>query len=136
MLPIVFFQGKWYYVDERLKQMRNIDNPNDFEYLEEGQIQFWRTNGTPVYELSDVEAPTFLQARQQGNLLGWNKYRGLSVTAFFKGGKIVLIETAPKGYLLSCGTTETGTRYEKKTSDVEEARGIVFIYLARMEALP
>jgi hypothetical protein len=36
-LPTIKFKGKTYYVDERLEQLRNVNNPHDFmsqdEYL-------------------------------------------------------------------------------------------------------
>jgi hypothetical protein len=33
-LPIVELEGKKYFVDLRLRQLRNVDNPHDFMSLE------------------------------------------------------------------------------------------------------
>lgn len=30
MLPVILYNGKKYFVDHRLKQMRNVANPSDY----------------------------------------------------------------------------------------------------------
>jgi len=37
-LPIVFVNGKRYYFDMKLKQIRNVDNPHDFIDLTDWDI--------------------------------------------------------------------------------------------------
>jgi len=34
-LPVVEYKGKRYFLDDRLKQIRNVDNPHDFADFEE-----------------------------------------------------------------------------------------------------
>ena len=37
-LPIVEYDGKKWFLDERLKQIRNIHNPHDFEDLNKDEV--------------------------------------------------------------------------------------------------
>jgi hypothetical protein len=37
-LPIVKIGRKRYYLDARLSQIRNVSNPNDFEFLNEVEV--------------------------------------------------------------------------------------------------
>ncbi len=46
MLPIVLYRGKKYFLDERLRQVRNVLNPHDFidfldlDYAPEELVRF------------------------------------------------------------------------------------------------
>lgn len=47
ILPIIKAQdGKTYFVDERLKQLRNVQNPHDFIDFKEGEFQVFMTIAT------------------------------------------------------------------------------------------
>jgi len=35
--------GKEYFIDERLSQIRNVDNPHDYEEVSPELIHFWNT---------------------------------------------------------------------------------------------
>ena len=35
--------GKEYFIDERLSQIRNVDNPHDYEDVSPELIHFWNT---------------------------------------------------------------------------------------------
>jgi hypothetical protein len=37
-LPIVSIKGKKYYLDQRLKQIRNINNPHDYKDLTDKEL--------------------------------------------------------------------------------------------------
>jgi len=41
-LPIVKYEGKQYYFDERLKQIRNIKNPHDYQDLNEFEMEYFK----------------------------------------------------------------------------------------------
>ena len=42
MLPRVLIGETWYFIDQRLKQFRNVDDPHDFEDANEELIEsFW-----------------------------------------------------------------------------------------------
>jgi hypothetical protein len=47
ILPIIKGEnGKTYFVDERLKQLRNVQNPHDFIDFKEGEFQVFMTIAT------------------------------------------------------------------------------------------
>jgi len=47
ILPIIKGEnGKTYFVDERLKQLRNVKNPHDFIDFKEGEFQVFITIAT------------------------------------------------------------------------------------------
>ncbi len=37
-LPIVEYEGKRWFLDERLRQLRNIDNPHDYRDLDKDEL--------------------------------------------------------------------------------------------------
>ena len=41
MLPVIRIEGKDYFVDKRLSQIRNIINPHDFEDVSPELIDYW-----------------------------------------------------------------------------------------------
>lgn len=41
-LPIVTIKGKRYFVDVRLDELRNVDNPHDRESAEGMSVSFWQ----------------------------------------------------------------------------------------------
>jgi len=41
MLPIVHYEGKLWFLDERLKQLRNVQNPHDFIDLNDFEIDYF-----------------------------------------------------------------------------------------------
>lgn len=42
MLPVVRHERKLWFLDERLKQLRNIRNPNDFVNLNDFEIEYFK----------------------------------------------------------------------------------------------
>ena len=38
MLPVVRYEGKLWFLDERLKQLRNVQNPHDFINLNDFEV--------------------------------------------------------------------------------------------------
>lgn len=44
-LPVVKLGGKRYYVDERLREIRNVENPHDAEPVSRALIEYWRERG-------------------------------------------------------------------------------------------
>jgi len=44
-LPIVNIGGQRFYVDERLGEIRNVNDPSDSEKIEEGMIELWQKWG-------------------------------------------------------------------------------------------
>jgi len=43
-LPTIKIDNEVYYIDKRLSQIRNINNPNDFENVSLELINFWQEN--------------------------------------------------------------------------------------------
>ena len=41
-LPIVEYKGKRWFFDERLRQIRNVVNPYDYEDLDEIGVEYFR----------------------------------------------------------------------------------------------
>ena len=44
-LPIITISGKRYYIDERLRQIREVGNPSNYENLSIELIMFWVEHG-------------------------------------------------------------------------------------------
>lgn len=44
-LPIINLGYGRFYVDERLGQIRNVNNPHDYESVPTEVIQHWKSNG-------------------------------------------------------------------------------------------
>ncbi len=42
MLPIVTYQRKRWFFDERLRQLRNMENPHDWMDLNEFEMEYFR----------------------------------------------------------------------------------------------
>ena len=42
MLPVVHFERKLWFFDERLRQLRNLWNPHDFISLNEFEIEYFK----------------------------------------------------------------------------------------------
>ena len=42
MLPVVRYERKLWFLDERLRQLRNVRNPHDFLDLNEVEIDYFR----------------------------------------------------------------------------------------------
>ena len=42
MLPVVRYERKLWFFDERLRQLRNIRNPHDFINLNEFEVEFFK----------------------------------------------------------------------------------------------
>ena len=46
MLPVVRYEGKLWFLDERLRQLRNVGSPHDFIDLNDFEVEyFMRTEG-------------------------------------------------------------------------------------------
>ncbi len=41
-LPIIDYEGKKYFFDERLKQIRNVSNPHDFQDLNDFEMKYFK----------------------------------------------------------------------------------------------
>jgi len=41
MLPVVRYERKLWFLDERLKQLRNVQNPHDFINLNDFEIEYF-----------------------------------------------------------------------------------------------
>jgi len=41
-LPIIKIDSKEYYVDERLSEIRNVNNPHDRDFVDPEIIGFWK----------------------------------------------------------------------------------------------
>lgn len=41
-LPIVFYEGKHYFFDERLRQLRATNNPHDFINLNDFELEYFK----------------------------------------------------------------------------------------------
>ena len=41
MLPVVYFERKLWFLDERLKQLRNVQNTHDFINLNDFEIEYF-----------------------------------------------------------------------------------------------
>ena len=48
-LPIVNIDGQRFYVDERLMEIRNVNNPTDSAKIEDGMIELWQKWGWIEY---------------------------------------------------------------------------------------
>ena len=44
-LPIVKYEGKRWFFDERLSQIRNVKNPHDYQDLNEFEVEYFKTKG-------------------------------------------------------------------------------------------
>ncbi len=42
MLPVVRYERKWWFFDERLRQIRNVRNPHDFIDLDEVEMDYFK----------------------------------------------------------------------------------------------
>ncbi len=42
MLPVVYFERKLWFLDERLRQLRNVRNPHDFIDLNDFEVEYFR----------------------------------------------------------------------------------------------
>jgi len=42
MLPIVKYEGELFFFDERLRQIRNIHNPHDFQDLDDFEMEYFK----------------------------------------------------------------------------------------------
>ena len=42
MLPVVPYERKLWFLDERLRQLRNVRNPHDFINLDEFEVEYFR----------------------------------------------------------------------------------------------
>lgn len=40
-LPVVAYEGKRWYFDARLRQIRNIENPHDYRYLNDFEFAYF-----------------------------------------------------------------------------------------------
>ena len=40
MLPVVRYEGKAWFLDERLRQLRNVRNPHDFINLNDFEVEY------------------------------------------------------------------------------------------------
>ena len=43
MLPVVWYERKLWFLDERLRQIRNVRNPHDFINLNDFEIEYFRS---------------------------------------------------------------------------------------------
>ncbi len=43
MLPVVRYEKKLWFLDERLKQLRNIRNPHDFIDLNDFEVEYFKS---------------------------------------------------------------------------------------------
>ena len=43
-LPKIIIDGVVYYIDQRLSEIRNVDNPHDTESVSPDLIEFWLKN--------------------------------------------------------------------------------------------
>jgi len=46
MLPIITYNRKKWFFDERLKQLRNVKNPHDFTDLNDFEVEYFRKKGS------------------------------------------------------------------------------------------
>ncbi len=42
MLPVVRYERKLWFFDERLRQLRDVENPHDFMDLDESDVEYFR----------------------------------------------------------------------------------------------
>jgi len=76
-LPTVRYEGKSWFFDERLRQLRNIKDPNDFQDLNDFEVEFFKryqgqlppawAKWEVVYDVPDeaVQKSKFFKTRQE-----------------------------------------------------------------------
>lgn len=52
MLPVVRYEGKLWFFDERLRQIRNVENPHDFMDLNDFEVEYFRQKAGKPREIS------------------------------------------------------------------------------------